>query len=331
MLIVRQSTARTVTVGPVLDADGVAVTDGVVADFKISKNGGAPAALNGSATLTHRHTGHYSLALTTSDLDTVGQAEIVIDDTVNACAPKELTVIEEAVYDALFAASAAGYSTYAGADTSGTTTLLSRLTSTRAGYLDNLSAGAVATAAKLLSYFQSALRKDVTVDADIGGNYDDATDSQEALRDRGDAAWITATGFSTLDAAGVRTAVGLTSANLDDQLGAIGAKTDNLPSDPADASVVAGLIAAVEAKVDTVDTVVDGIKAVTDALPDAGALTSLATAANLATVDGVADAIKAKTDKLTFDGDNALDANVQKVNDVTLDGDGTVGNPWGPA
>jgi hypothetical protein len=73
--------------------------------------------------------------------------------------------------------------TNAPSDTSGITTLLSRLSSARAGYLDNLSAGAVATAAKLLSYFQSALRKDVTVDADIGGNYDDATDSQEAIRD----------------------------------------------------------------------------------------------------------------------------------------------------
>jgi hypothetical protein len=108
MIIARQSTARTVTVGPVLDADGVAVTGGVVADFKISKNGGAPAALNGSATLTHRHTGFYSLALTASDLDTVGQAEVTIDDTVNACPMKELSVIEEAVYDALYAASATG-------------------------------------------------------------------------------------------------------------------------------------------------------------------------------------------------------------------------------
>jgi hypothetical protein len=106
--IIRQSTARTVIVGPILDADGVAVTDGVVGDLKISKNGAAPAALNGSATLTHRHTGHYSLALTTSDTDTVGTAQITIDDTVNAMPPKELTVIEEAVYDALYAASATG-------------------------------------------------------------------------------------------------------------------------------------------------------------------------------------------------------------------------------
>lgn len=84
--------------------------------------------------------------------------------------------------------------------------------------------------------------------------YDQTTDSLEAVRDRGDAAWITATGFSThnasdvwavatrvltagtnialakgvgvtgfndLDAAGVRSAVGLASANLDTQLTAI--------------------------------------------------------------------------------------------------------------
>jgi hypothetical protein len=48
--------------------------------------------------------------------------------------------------------------------------------------------------------------------------FDQTTDSLEAVRDRGDAAWITATGFSTLDAAGIRTAVGLGSANLDTQL-----------------------------------------------------------------------------------------------------------------
>jgi hypothetical protein len=109
MIIARQSTARIVTVGPVLDADGVAKTDLAVGGLKIAKNGGAPAALNGSATLTHRNTGHYSLSLTTSDLDTVGSAEIVIDSTTNAMPVKVITVVEEAVYDDLFAASAPGY------------------------------------------------------------------------------------------------------------------------------------------------------------------------------------------------------------------------------
>jgi hypothetical protein len=107
-VIARQSTARIVTVGPILDADGAAVTGAAVGDLKIAKNGGAPASLNGSATLTHRATGHYSLALTTSDLDTVGQAEIIIDKTTDAMPIKVITVIEEAVYDAMFAASATG-------------------------------------------------------------------------------------------------------------------------------------------------------------------------------------------------------------------------------
>lgn len=102
-LVVKQSTAVIVTVGPVLDADGVAVTGGVVGDFKISKNGGAPAALNGSATLTHRHTGFYSLSLTTSDVDTIGTAEVTIDDTVNSCGIKELQVVEADVYDGIYA------------------------------------------------------------------------------------------------------------------------------------------------------------------------------------------------------------------------------------
>lgn len=70
-------------------------------------------------------------------------------------------------------------------------------------------------------------------------------------------------GDGMLTQANVRSAVGLASANLDTQLAkldviddfldtevaAIKAKTDNLPSDPADASVVAGLIAAVPAAV----------------------------------------------------------------------------------
>lgn len=94
---------------------------------------------------------------------------------------------------------------------------------------------------------------------------------------------------------GLATAAALTT--VDTVVDAIQAKTDNLPADPADASTVAGLIAAVEAKVDTVDT--------------------------------VADAIKAKTDGLTFTVANVLDANIQRINDVVVNGDGA-GTPWGP-
>ena len=118
----------------------------------------------------------------------------------------------------------------------------------------------------------------------------------------------------------------------------------------------------------TIDTVVDAIKAVTDLLPDAGALNdlaailtdtgttipaqitalnnisaadvnaqcdtaisdaALATAANLATVDTVVDAIKAKTDSLTFTVANQVDSNIQYVNDTLVTGTGAVGDEWG--
>ena len=51
----------------------------------------------------------------------------------------------------------------------------------------------------LANWLRLVLRKsvgDATAKTELGGTYDETTDSQEALRDRGDTAWITATGFS---------------------------------------------------------------------------------------------------------------------------------------
>lgn len=56
----------------------------------------------------------------------------------------------------------------------------------------------------------------------------------------------------------------------------------------------------------------------------------LATAADLATVDTVVDAIKVQTDKFVFTVANQVNANVQYVNDVQVNGTGTGGDPWGP-
>lgn len=64
-------------------------------------------------------------------------------------------------------------------------TLLNRLSALRAAYLDNLSAGAVALEATLTTMKQTA-----------AGAFDRDTDSLEAIRDRGDAAWVTGGGGS---------------------------------------------------------------------------------------------------------------------------------------
>ena len=122
----------------------------------------------------------------------------------------------------------------------------------------------------------------------------------------GAGSWATATGFSTLDAAGVRTAVGLASANLDTQLtaiddyldteiAAIKAKTDQLTFTVAnqvdanslsgggglDAAGVRAAVGLASANLDTqlaaiddyIDTEVAAIKAKTDNLPASPAAT----------------------------------------------------------
>ena len=69
-------------------------------------------------------------------------------------------------------------------------------------------------------------------------------------------------------------------------------------------------------------------QAVEDALADTNELqTDLVNGGRL---DLLIDAIKAKTDKMTYTSGNDLDVNVQKINDVTLTGDGGA-TPWGPA
>lgn len=111
------------------------------------------------------------------------------------------------------------------------TTLLGRITSTLFSGITSLAQWLGAMAGKQTG--NSTARTEIRATGAGSGTYDETTDSQEALRDRGDAAWTTATGFSTLDASGVRSAVGLASANLDTQLG-------DLPTNAELATALAG-------------------------------------------------------------------------------------------
>jgi hypothetical protein len=102
-------------------------------------------------------------------------------------------------------------STYAGGDTPGTTTLLSRLTSTRAGLLDNLDA-AVSTRSTYAggdtSGTTTLLSRLTAIRAGLLDNLDVAVSTRLAT-----------SGYTApLDATATRAALGLTSANLDTQL-----------------------------------------------------------------------------------------------------------------
>lgn len=82
-------------------------------------------------------------------------------------------------------------------------------------------------------FFQAMFRKDggVTgantpseineIENTITGTFDGTTESVQALKDLGDANWVTGNTTTPLTAAGIRSAVGMSSANLDTQLGDI--------------------------------------------------------------------------------------------------------------
>jgi hypothetical protein len=170
----------------------------------------------------------------------------------------------------------------------------------------------------------------------------------DAATEIGTAVWATAArtltaldeDSTTLDLdATIRAAVGLATANLDTQIGdlptnaeltaalasaddavlaevaLVKAKTDNLPSDPADQSII---IAATDAI----------LSAVGDVPTNAELATALGTADD-AVLAQIA-LVKAKTDSLTFTVAGVLDANIQYVNDTAVTGDGSAGTPWGP-
>lgn len=125
---------------------------------------------------------------------------------------------------------------------------------------------------------------------------------------------------------------------------AVKAKTDALPSDPADASDIAASFGVVNTKLDVIDDFVDtevsAIKAKTDALPadpaSASTISASFTVTNgkLDVIDDFLDteigAIKAKTDQLVFSG-GKVDANATLslvAGDITAIADGILKRDW---
>lgn len=86
-------------------------------------------------------------------------------------------------------------------DSAGTTTLLSRIPSGIFTGITSLAQWLGLIAGKQTG--NSTARTEIRATGAGSGTFDETTDSIEALRDRGDAAWITATGFSTHSAADV--------------------------------------------------------------------------------------------------------------------------------
>lgn len=101
MQLIKQSTVTTIYVGPVLDSSGAAVTNAVLADFRLIKNG--TAATLTEATVTHDANGHYTIALTSTNTDTLGRLTIASGNTAHAMATHRYSVLLASVFDAIVA------------------------------------------------------------------------------------------------------------------------------------------------------------------------------------------------------------------------------------
>lgn len=219
MSFLRQSTSQVARLGKFVDA-----TDGVTAetaltiantDILLSKDGGAFAAKN-SGGATHDSVGWYSATLDATDTATVGILEI--DISVAGALPvfMRFYVVEEAVYDALFAASAAGPLTSLGTNAPAAWINAAALEAD-AITAAKIAPGAVAKGDQLtgLNDLDAAATRAALglASADLDTQLDAIlADTGELQTNQGN--WITATGFSTHSAADVRTEMDSNSTQL---------------------------------------------------------------------------------------------------------------------
>lgn len=115
-IALRQSTAsQEIPLGHFVDStDGVTAETGLTianTDIKIWKAGATTLANKNSGGATHISNGVYYAVLDATDTNTVGSLVIFVAVSGALAVRLECQVYEEAIYDALFAASAAGYST----------------------------------------------------------------------------------------------------------------------------------------------------------------------------------------------------------------------------
>jgi|DEB0MinimDraft_3_1074331.scaffolds.fasta_scaffold14301_1 hypothetical protein len=110
-MILKQSTAVDVLIGPFVDlTDGATAETGESPTVKLSKNGQALAAKNDVTTPVHDADGYYNCELDATDTNTVGTMILTVAASASALPVRhEFQVIEEAIYDDLYGASAAGY------------------------------------------------------------------------------------------------------------------------------------------------------------------------------------------------------------------------------
>ena len=111
-MFLKQSTAYTFRLGPFVDdTDGKTAETGLTIEdshVRVSKNGGNFIDKAETSNSAHDEAGFYVVVFNTTDTNTVGELQIACHISGALPVFKTFYVVEEAVYDALFAASATG-------------------------------------------------------------------------------------------------------------------------------------------------------------------------------------------------------------------------------
>lgn len=215
-IYLKQSTAsQEVCLGYFVDStDGNTEETGLTianTDIKLHKAGATTLANKNSGGATHISNGIYYAVLDATDTDTLGPLVIYCHPTGALAVRVECCVLASNIYDSLIGggdvlqvdvtqfggtnATASGgrpevNTTHAAGTAWGSGAITAASIATGA-----IDADAIATDA--VTEIQSGLALEATLTSMKGATFDSATDSLEALRNRGDSAWATATGFAT--------------------------------------------------------------------------------------------------------------------------------------
>jgi len=108
----RQATAVDVLIGPFVDStDGDTAEESLTitaSDVRLSENGGTVHAKNDATTCVHDEKGFYNCELDATDTATCGQLFLFVHESGALAVTATYHVVEEAVYDAMYGASATG-------------------------------------------------------------------------------------------------------------------------------------------------------------------------------------------------------------------------------
>ena len=334
-------------IGPFLDlTDGATAESGETPTVKLSKNGQALAAKSDVTVPLHDADGYYNCELDTTDTGTVGTLVLTVAKSATALPVRhEFQVMDTAAFDALYADGALGYvanapvsvaqwngSNVATPSVAGVPevdiTHYGGTAGTFAAGRPEVNATHAAGTAWGSGAITAASIADNAIDsatlaADVTGRIAMAVWEAATVTYGGAGTYGLAVEDILADTAEIGAAgAGLTNINLPNQtMDITGNITGNLSGS---VGSVTGAVGSVTGNVGgnvtgSVGSVVGAVGSVTGAV---GSVTGL-TASDVG-------AIKAKTDSLAFTVAGQVDANIQYVNDVLVNGDGSPGTEWGP-